>query len=459
MKSLTFFSIFTFSTIIFLGTIVFADEGQKTEEPNYLAKMANFEKLTLSQDDQFIDFLDKQKPKGKFQYIKDVVVQSKVSFLASTQKLKFLYQKQFITKSITPEEKAEIVSLESRISIATHRHLVILRGLVSRIRGFQVGVHLKVKKLVAQLVEINAALLSGSNVRVTIGMGLQQLLQAGRKVFSTACNMIMGMCMKKSLSDMMDGLEAQSFLRSDKIQFRGLEEAEHILSESNHSVFILIGNHDQPLFDIALARQVSLKLGSQHHMTMTRKSVYPVPPPETAGDVIYVIDGDKNSNPVKESVDALVKYSQSSERVSLAVYPEGMLPYTGGQMPMITKEGAFVIARKVAPLLAEQGIDTYLVEMNTNIIEHLTSKKIIDPTVDVVKVEKVPTSSMIKGQPDPWIESRRLEAENNFNLHRGNTQIDIFDTEGVKGSLIPAALPKVKNEEAKVPQNYCPNVI
>ena len=52
--------------------------------------------------------------------------------------------------------------------------------------------------------------------------------------------------------------------------------------------------------------------------------------------------------PVVDSVRMVRKALKDDRCVPLTMYPEGMMPFTGAQMPFITKEGAHVIARKLA---------------------------------------------------------------------------------------------------------------
>ena len=111
--------------------------------------------------------------------------------------------------------------------------------------------------------------------------------------------------------------------------------------------------------------------------------------------------------------------------VSFVIYPEGMLAFTGAQMPLVAKDGAYVIARKLAIELHAEGIPVYLVELKTNVLEHLT-----DPAVPVMKarvtgVEIVPSEPFVKGETDRWIAQRRRKSQTLYNENRGEKMIDI----------------------------------
>lgn len=380
---------------------------------------------------------------GKQKYIESLS-RSSSAVQSAVVELQSLYTKQFIDRQITPEEKASLVKIESDISIAVQQILQMTRKLVEitahRRPTFARAWHdMQADRLSKKISSITTLLQSKEKIPLDPLIGITQLLQAGNKKVATACALVGGMCLQKSMTDLMNSLEAENFFRTKDITFEGIAPSKSIISQSQKAVVIMIGNHDQPVYDIALAQRLSSMLGMDHHIIMTRKSVYPIPPPTKNGDIVYVVDNDPKSNPIKESIEQ-IKYSlQSKDKVSLAVYPEGMLPYTAGQMPMSTKEGAFVIARKLAAELALQNIPVLMVEFNTNIVRHLSDRKLTPALINIVKTEFVPTTSMVKGQSDSWIDDRRTEAENRFNTERGERQLDIFDSRPIKNSMIPAA--------------------
>lgn len=428
---------------ILASLLVFAGEPELATESEYPKKIANFGKLTEFQLDSFANFLE-ESPHIRAETKKQAhhaINRQKLSLQNEIQVLLALYEKSFISKNASKDDRKALVFHESNLSIAVHRQLMLLHDFLSSTKPENV-LDRKVEKLIVKMDTLSQELINGSSIAVPPGMGINQVFQSGKNMALSVCKLLAGLCMRKSLSALMDSLDEVNFLRDGRYHFEGHEAINKTLSENPKSVFILVGNHDQPLMDIALARQVALRLGSDQHITMTRKSVYPIPPPEKAGDVVFVVDNDPNSNPVQRSIELLEKNIQSptKSRVSLAVYPEGMLPYTGGQMPMTVKEGAFIIARKISHQLAAQGIPVFLVQMKTNIIEHLTSTQDIPATIRLDTIEKVPDTPIDRSRPDPWIESRRLRAENLFNQHRAVSQVDVFRMDKVPHSKIPYAL-------------------
>lgn len=409
----------------------------------YFQKINRFKELTQIQMHEFEKFIMNETndvSPEQLAHLKKTKEQQTEALNKHVDKLSELYRRIFIDKTASKDDRKALVYMESNLSIAVHRQLTAQKSFIEK----QISTkELKTKdfaKLLLSLNSLNQELLDGKSIAVPASMGINQVFQTGNKLPWSLCKMLAGFCTRASLSHLMDSLNERHFLRDgQKYSYQNLEEPKKVLQSQSKAVFILIGNHDQPLMDIALGRKVALQLGSDQHITMTRKSVYPVPPPVSAGDVVFVVDNDPKSNPVQESLDLVSKHIQSSDKsiVSLAVYPEGMLPYTGGQMPMTVKEGAFVIARKLAVQMQAEGIPVYLVQMKTNIIEHLTAQESLRPEVKIEFIEKVPANPIDKSVPDLWIEKQRKVAENSFNSHRAKTQIDIFNLDKVPRSKIP----------------------
>jgi hypothetical protein len=429
-------------TTLALLMLTISVHGQANE---YLRKIDKFSTLfqeRMTEASEAIAVSDFNKL-AKQSYIQSLS-ESSITVQNAVVELQSLYNKQFIDRKITPEEKASLVQIESDISIAVQQILHLTKklvGIAAHGRPTFVGRwrDLQADFLAKKISNLTSSLHNRKKVPLDPLVGITQLLQAGNRKVSTACALVGGMCLQKSMTDLMNSLEAKNFFRTKDITFEGIAPSRSIISQSQKAVVIMIGNHDQPVYDIALAQRLSSKLGMDHHIIMTRKSVYPIPPPTQNGDIVYVVDNDPKSNPIKESIEQIKHSLQNKDKVSLAVYPEGMLPYTAGQMPMSTKEGAFVIARKLAAELALQNIPVLMVEFNTNIVRHLTDRTLTPALLNIVKTEFVPTTPMIKGQSDSWIDDRRIEAENRFNKERGERQLNIFDSRPIKNSMIPAA--------------------
>lgn len=433
------------AALLFHSTAIANSTQKQSKNYEYFNSLNQFGKLTDYQMSTFKEFINSNpniSNAAADAIDQSLKVQSE-SLWTEITRLNTLYSKIFIKKTATKQERKDLVFYETRLSIAVHRDLLLVQEFLKKTnKGSSSLTSNEALRLSKQLNEITYAVKNGQSVNVPTSMGINQVFQSSKNLTSSICNLLLGFCSRKSLSQLMDSLDESKFLRTSEYKFEGVEKVKQTLDTNRKSVIILIGNHDQPLMDIALGRKAALLMGSDQHITMTRKSVYPIPPPTSPGDIVFVIDNDPKSNPVQESLDLVTKHILSKDKntVSLAVYPEGMLPYTGGQMPMTTKEGAFIIARKLAHKMSQEGVDVYLVRMKTNIIEHLTSTTEIPASVRMESVEKVPDNPIDKSIPDPWIEQKRLEAENSFNSHRGKSQIDVFNLDKVPSSKIPYGL-------------------
>lgn len=440
MKSIFSSTIFVALFLVSSMGLAIGDQGQDLE---YFQKIQRFQELTKIQMQEFEKYMLAEvkgiNPEHKTA-LQKATHQQNQAIANHVNELSDIYRRIFIEKTASKEDRKNLVYMESNLSIAVHRQLTATRDYLDKQLSQQELQKKSFENLLTEINKLNQELLQGKSIDVPASMGINQVFQTGEKLGWSLCKMLAGFCTRASLSKLMDSLNEKHFLRGgQKYSYQNVEPAKEILKKSPKAVFILIGNHDQPLMDIALGRKVALLLGSDQHITMTRKSVYPVPPPVSAGDVVFVVDNDPKSNPVQESLDLVTKHIHSSDKsvVSLAVYPEGMLPYTGGQMPMTVKEGAFVIARKLAVQMQAEGTPVYLVRMKTNIIEHLTSTELIKPRVNIELIEKVPTDPIDRSKPDFWIEQQRKTAENSFNSHRAATQIDIFNLDKPHRSQIP----------------------
>jgi len=230
-------------------------------------------------------------------------------------------------------------------------------------------------------------------------------------------------------------LDAANFFRSDELEFRGAERALEAMAGHRRRVLVVIGNHDTAVYDGPIGQTWAEMLGSGHHIVMTRKSVYPIPPPESHGDIVYVDEDDPSSFPLAESVSKIKQFLTQHDVVSLTIYPEGMMAFTAAQMPLVTKDGAFVVARKLAIELGASDIPVFLVEVKTNTLDEITRHDFVPATTEVAAVEVVPATPFVKGQPDEWMSRRRLEAENRFNEHRGNRMLDVVASTRIPGAL------------------------
>ncbi len=367
------------------------------------------------------------------------------------EELNWLYNAQFLEKdSSSRKERAltrpeadiswTLMRLEANISWATQQNLELMQKMVNlSSKGFNKLIRpMQLRKFLSVMHRINTSLGRREDVPLYLPLAIKQLLLAGRKPFKTACTLIAMTCLRKSITEITNALDPSNFFRSGDIELQGMEKALEVTTKYPREVLIIVGNHDSGVYDIALAKRLSQRLGCEHHMIMTRKqNALPlrIHPPESAGDVVYVNERDPKSNPIAESILKIKESLKRNDVVSLAVYPEGMVPLTGAQMPLVTKAGAYVIARRLAIELKDQNVPVFLVEEQSNILMHLTQNDLIKAAAKVSNVEIVPTTPLAKGQRDEWVHDHRLQSENRFNVDRGEKMLDILSGKPIPNSM------------------------
>jgi hypothetical protein len=388
----------------------------------YFAKLRNFERLFHERVEIALAILGNGSAAGR------EILSYQKTFTVALDELAGLYTAKFIDETLPPDKVAALTTLEADIAMATQQNLEIMRRMLraqSGTRGGPVG-NWRLRRLTTWMKQTSSALNSRATIPLSLRISIPQLLLAGRKPVRTACSLVNSSLTRKSLTKMADALDSSNFLRTDEIRFEGIEYAREQIANHPKRVLVMISNHDLAIFDGTIAYRLALLLGSEHHLSMTRKKIYPIPPPESAGDVIYVDEEDPNNRPVADSVEKVRESLTTHSCVSLAILPEGMMPFTGAQMPLITKEGAHVIARKLSVELQDLGAAVILVESNLNVLCHLTTRELTEARLSIRDVAVVPTTPMGRGGGDEWIRRARLESETHFNTDRGERMLDIL---------------------------------
>lgn len=356
----------------------------------------------------------------------------KTALAELTERYRNLYVDENAPKSA--EDPLLLTHLEANIAMAAQQTLTAMRKLIK----------LRSRRSAFPIRAVRARLLRNSINKITTSLqrrdaaaplspvvAIPEMLLAGRKPFKTSLIVVALIGLHRSVSHWPRWLDPSNFFRSGDIVFQGVEEAKAAMAASPRRAMVLIGNHDASLYEGALANRLSREIGSAHHIVMARRTVYPIPPPVSPGDVVYVDEHDPTLFPISESVSRVKEFLGKHDVVSLAIYPEGMMPFTGAQMPLVTKDGAYIVARKLAIALKDDGVPVFLVELASNMLEHLTRPEVAEATLRIASVETVPAEPMVKGKTDEWIAKRRLESEQLYNTSRGERMIDIVSSRRV----------------------------
>lgn len=410
-----------------------SDPGPKTPraDSGYFSKLRNFADLFDERTAVAVTILGEDSEPGR------AILRYRDILAGALAELGRLYTAKFIDDSLPAEQEAILPPLEANIAMATQQNLEIMRRMISIRSGNLVKplAEFRLRRLTAWMEKTSSSLQRRGDIPLSLRISVPQLLLAGRKPLRAIGSVVYSTVTRKSVTAMAVALDPSNFLRTDAIGFDGVDAAVAQLNSYPRRVLVMIANHDLGIFDGAITYELALRLGSQRHISMTRKLVYPIPPPESAGDVVYVNEADPKYRPVSDCVRKIREALQTASRVSLAIYPEGMMPFTGAQMPMITKEGAHVIARKLAIELQDLDAPVILLETNLNVLRHLTQTEIIAPRVTIANIEVVPTAPLGRNGPDEWVSRSRVESERRFNADRGERMMDILRAKPLPDSM------------------------
>lgn len=406
-------------------------------DSGYLPKLRNFQNLFDERVAVALKILGRTSPAG-------IAVSRYRQVLAgAVDELAGLYTAAFIDQDLPAEKRADLTTLEGNIAMATQQNLEIMRRMIKTRSGRspRAMTDVRLRYLTRWMSRTTSSLEVRGNVPFSWRVSIPQLLEAGRKPLGTLRSLIVSSLMRRPIAEMFRGLDTSNFLRTDDVLFEGVESTLDELKKYPRRVLVIVSNHDVGVFDGTVWQRLAALLGSQHHISMTRKGVYPLPPPVDAGDVVYVDESDPRHRPVADSVRIVRESLMHHDCVSLAMAPEGMMPFTGAQIPLITKEGAYIIARRLAVELEDLGAVVVMIEGVTNFLHHLTEREIQPSRFQITNVTVVPSQKVEKGAVDEWVSQHRTDCERQFNRDRGERMLNILSAKPLPGSMTYAADP------------------
>lgn len=403
-------------------------------DSGYLSKLRNFEDLFNERASVALTILGRESASSR-----EINRYQRV-FTAAVHELASLYTAKFVDGNVPPEKAAILTPLEANIAMATQQNLEIMRRMVCRSSGGSLD-QVLLKRLSKWMARTTSGLESRGAIPFSLRISVPQLLQAGRKPLRTFGSLVKSSLLRKSMTALYDGLDPSNFLRTPDLRFEGIDSALDQLAKYPRRVLVIIANHDLGLYDGTIAQRLASLLGSQHHIVMTRKGVYPLPPPANTGDVVYVDEDNPKYRPVADSVGLVRGALKDAQCVTLAMYPEGMMPFTGAQMPLITKDGGHIIARKLAIELAGSDTTVLVIEANSNMLSHLTGREVFQPSLTISSIMAVPATPFNSRGTDEWAGQARRETERRFNADRGVRMLNILCAKPLPGSMTYEAEP------------------
>ena len=392
--------------------------------------------------------------------------------------LKSDYRALFIQGGASNEVKARLFAGEVDIKDATDLGLFELVTIIEKLNGNDE--YSGLKKSVASLKDITERIQTKQPIQSTLQSFVRLFMPMKKGRVTSFCSAVAKACMKSDLTNVIHTFKPSTLMRVSKqagkavvktstqagkavvnkttqagravvnttTQFltrsagpdftfvdrnKGDLSQQARLGLEPNAIVVLVMNHDNSIAELQLLKEINRRLGFKRNMVLTTKRAWPqLKVFQNQDDGIILIE-DKFREQV---VDRLNKNPNVAS--SVTVFPEGMLATYGAQMPLISKYGAFKLARELA--VENKGKrPVYLVSLRNNILEVNTRANLADLKIEILDPVKVPTEAISKN--DPWMEAQRVAFQAFANEGRGTNQVDMITAKKVPGSSIYSAGP------------------
>jgi hypothetical protein len=371
------------------------------------------------------------------------------------------YRALFIEGGASNEVKAKLFAGEVDIKDAADLGLFELVAIIEQLN--QVDDHSKLKKQLTTLRGITTRVETMKPVHTPI-KGYARLFMPMKKGRITSfCSAIAKACMKSDLTNVIHSFKPSTLLRQatqarqSKIGFNFVDRSSNQVSKKSrlglesNAIVVFVMNHDNSIAELQLMKQVNERLGFQGNMLLTTKKAWPQLNVFRNKDDGIILIEDKFREQV---IDRLNKNPNVASTVT--VFPEGLMATYGAQMPLMSKYGAFKLARELA--VENKGKrPVYLVSLRNNILEVNTSANQADLRIDVLDPVKVPTEPISKN--DPWMEAQRVSFQAFANEGRGMNQVDLINAKKIPGSDIYYAGPLHEYKDINQSMKSCRSAV
>lgn len=350
--------------------------------------------------------------------------------------LKENYRALFVSGGASNEVKAQLFSGEVDIKDAADLGLFELVTIIESLN--KAGDYSKIRKPLTAIRDITARVEAKKPIHTPV-KGYARLFMPMKKGRVTSfCSAIAKACMKSDLTNVIHSFRPSSLVRqttpgrSSQIGFNFVDRNSTQASQKSrlgleaNAIVVFVMNHDNSIAELQLMKEINQRLGFQGNMLLTTKKAWPQLNVFANKDDGIILIEDKFREQVIERLN-----KNSNVASTVTVFPEGMLATYGAQMPLISKYGAFKLARELA--VENKGKrPVYLVSLRNNILQVNTSAKPTDLRVEVLDPVRVPTEPIAKN--DPWMEAQRVSFQEFANEGRGKNQVDLIDAKKVPGS-------------------------
>lgn len=358
---------------------------------------------------------------------------------AKSEILKADYQSVFIKFEKNEAAKSRLNYLETGLKWATEIVLKSMALISSQIQSKAdlSVIRSEIKRIIKTTAQVQATDENKNHVKPAPIARIDIIPMKSKGSTRTLCGAFMKLCFQESVTDLLEGLPEHQFMKSapqkpiywtrtanpDQLQ-PGLPQIP------KDAAFILTMNHDHQILDLKYVRKIARALGIDRTALLTTRVVWALGKQDQ--DTLFIQDKDLSQKVTDVLADSAHK------NPSVAIYPEGNLPFPLTQFPMISKFGAYIMARKAAIQLASKR-PVYLIDIQSNLLKFSTSSADIPMEFIISQPELVPTEAL--GKRDAWSERKRLEFEARANRPETRSlMVDLKSGRIIPGTNIRAAI-------------------
>ncbi len=346
--------------------------------------------------------------------------------------VELMYTDVFVNLNKDPVKKSTLFMTEANLAISSHVALTSMWNILNKLN---IGKSLKDIQAELQKVRAMSEELTRNNREVTFNSKdyWKLLVPIKGKSAKAVCSYITRFClMNQNLTEFTqkEVIDKTLLRKKTNLIVRG-ESGVDFNSLPRNAVIVLVSNHDYGILDGRLISKVAESLGIKKSLTVIDTDIYPHLKVRDNKDQNLLQKNEKFFGKVLEQAEKFV-----DGRISMNIFPEGVIQYWGSQFPRTAKWGAFAYARRAAEQLKGKK-EVYIVEVSTNALDYITSGETKDLVALVKQPVRVPDAPM--SEKDEWTGKMRLEFEKSANQARASKQIDLIDRGTVKGTNIPRA--------------------
>ena len=366
---------------------------------------------------------------------KDFVLVSK----AKAEQLKADYRSVFINFEKNDAAKSRLNYLETGLKWATEIVLKSLAEISSQLQSQpnQRVIRKEIERIKKTTAQVQSTDENKNHVKPHPIARIDIIPMKSKGSTRTLCGAFAKLCFQESVTDLLEGLPEHQFMKGvpkEPTYWTRTEKQDQLRPGlpqiPKGAAIILTMNHDHQILDLKYVRKIARELGIDRTALLTTRVVWALGKQDQ--DTLFVQDKD-----LSQKVTDVLSDS-SHKNPSVAIYPEGNLPFPLTQFPMISKFGAYIMARKSAIQLASKR-PVYLIDIQSNLMKFSTSSADIPMEFIISEPELVPTDAL--GKRDAWSERKRSEFEARANrLETRSLMVDLKSGRMIPGTNIRAAI-------------------